>query len=165
MSGVLAAIGIGSNVGDRRGHIESARATLEQLPRTALLRVSTVSETEAVGPISQGRYLNAAALVHTEFPPLELLGHLLEIERARGRRRETEQRWGPRTLDLDLLLYGDLVIDEPGLSLPHPRMHERLFVLGPLAEIAPDLPVPTLGRTVRELRDTLRAAASQSAPP
>ena len=95
-----------------------------------------------VGPIPQGPYLNAAALLSTTLSPRALLDHLQSIERSRNRDRTTEQRWGPRTLDLDLLVFGDYAGDQPGLTLPHTRLRERAFVLIPLAAIAPDLPIP-----------------------
>jgi 2-amino-4-hydroxy-6-hydroxymethyldihydropteridine diphosphokinase len=148
---VTAAIALGTNLGDRRAHIAFAFDALARLPDSKLIASSRVVETAPVGPVEQGDYLNAAAVLETNLPARDLLGHLLSIERLRGRDRAREQRWGPRTLDLDLLLYGDRIIDEPGLAVPHPRLHERLFVLGPLAEVAPDLVVPGLGRTVEQL--------------
>jgi 2-amino-4-hydroxy-6-hydroxymethyldihydropteridine diphosphokinase len=124
-------------------------------------RLSPLLETDPVGGPQQGRYLNAAAELKTNLSPQDLLEALLAIERRSGRDRTV--RWGPRTLDLDLLLYDDLVCDEPGLTVPHPRMHERLFVLDPLCEIAPNLTHPVLGRTVRELRAGL--AGGVDTPP
>lgn len=108
-------------------------------------------ETEPVGPPGQERYLNAAAVIATALTPRDLLGRLLAIEASRGRVRPDPVRWGPRTLDLDLLLFGNLTIDEPGLTVPHPRLAERLFVLRPLAEVAGQCTVPGTGRTVMEL--------------
>jgi 2-amino-4-hydroxy-6-hydroxymethyldihydropteridine diphosphokinase len=105
----------------------------------------------------QGRYLNAAVLLSTTMPARDLLDALLDIERNAGRDRSGGERWSARTLDLDLLLFGDATIDEPGLVVPHPRMHERLFVLAPLAEIAPHLPVPGLNANVGELLATCTA--------
>lgn len=153
-------IGIGSNLGDRLGYIARSREALSHLPRTIMLAFSSVHETEPVGPAGQGRYLNAAAAVETQLTPAELLSHLREIERMCG--RERRERWGPRTLDLDLLLYNGLIIDAPGLRVPHPRMHERSFVLDPLCEIAPDAIHPLLRRPIRELRDGLQGASSET---
>lgn len=152
---VTAFIALGSNLasglGDRRSHIEAAFGAIGRLEGTRLSARSAVIETDPVGPPGQSRYLNAAAGVVTTLAPRELLDLLIGIERSRGRDRSREQRWGPRTLDLDLLLYGDLIIREPGLVVPHPRLHERTFVLEPLSQIAPEVVVPGLGRTVSEL--------------
>lgn len=145
----FACIGIGTNLGDRRAHLELATRELRHLPATDTVHLSPTYETEPVGPGEQGRFLNAAAAIETTLPPGELLGHLLRIERLAGREREV--KWGPRTLDLDLLLYDDRIIETEDLTLPHPHMHERWFVLKPLNDIAPEAIHPTLGKTVREL--------------
>jgi 2-amino-4-hydroxy-6-hydroxymethyldihydropteridine diphosphokinase len=131
-------VGLGANLGDREATI---RAALELL---APARVSTLIETEPWGYAEQPRYLNAVAEVETDEGPRALLDRLLEIERQLGRTREGP-RYGPRTIDLDLLLYGDEQLDEPGLVVPHQRLHERAFVLVPLAELAPELVVPGRG--------------------
>ncbi len=159
-SSVVAYIALGSNLGDRRGHLD---AGLEQLGRSPGITVAAVSrfvETEPVGPPGQGPYLNAAARLRTSLVPADLLRAMLAVERDRGRDRSEGERWGPRTLDLDLLLYGDRILEEPGLEVPHPRMHERIFVLGPLAEVGPDAVHPVLGRTVRELLASVGPAAT-----
>ena len=145
----LAYVGLGANLGDRERNIRHAVTRLG--PR----RVSTLRETEPVGYVDQPPFLNGVAEVETDLTPRALLERLLEIERELGRKRNGV-RYGPRTLDLDLLLYEDVEIDEPGLTLPHPRMHERRFVLEPLAELAPDLVVPGRGR----VRDLLAALDS-----
>lgn len=140
---VFAYIGLGSNLGDRRAMIADA---LEQLrPR----RVSAIVETDPVDRADQPRFLNAVAEIETDLPPEELLRSLLETERRLGRVRG--ERWGPRTIDLDLLLYGDLRVEAESLSVPHPHLHRRRFVLEGLAELCPDQSVPGVGRTVREL--------------
>jgi len=142
-------IGLGSNLGDRDASLRAALDALAATPGVRVRRVSAFRETEPVGGPPQGAFLNAAAEIETDLPPRALLDRLLAIESSLGRRREV--RWGPRLIDLDLLLYDDLVVDEPGLRVPHPLMHERRFVLGPLAEINPGLRHPLLGKTVLEL--------------
>lgn len=149
-------IALGSNLGDRHANIRAAVDSLAKLPGTELLRVSTIIETEPVGPPGQDRYLNGVAHVRTTLSPRELLQHLLRIELERGRDRANSPRWGSRTLDLDLLLFGDHIIDGPGLTVPHPRLRERLFVLEPLAEIAREQRLPPDGRTTGELLESLR---------
>jgi 2-amino-4-hydroxy-6-hydroxymethyldihydropteridine diphosphokinase len=147
---VTAYVALGSNVGDRRGYLDRARAQLRGRPGVSATRASSVYETAPVGgPAGQGPYLNAAAEFITDLSPDEFLGLLQAVEEGLGRVRQ--ERHGPRTLDLDLLLYGGLVQDDPRLTLPHPRLHERAFVLVPLAEIAPGAVHPTLRKTVAEL--------------
>jgi 2-amino-4-hydroxy-6-hydroxymethyldihydropteridine diphosphokinase len=146
----VAFIGLGSNLGDRE---ENVRAALERLSELGPLRASTVRETDPVGLTEQPMFLNAVAEVRTDLPARKLLASLLAIERDLGRDRTVEQRWGPRTIDLDLLLYGGEVVDEPGLTVPHPRLAERLFVLEPLHELAPDLVLPD-GRRIKDLLAT-----------
>lgn len=142
-------IALGSNVGDRRAHLERALVGLARTPSTRLLRSSRWIETAPVGgPAGQGPYLNGVAELETELGPRELLERLQSLERDAGRLRTVEG--APRTLDLDLLLHGETRVDEPDLVLPHPRMEQRTFVLGPLAELAPDLVLPRSGRTVAE---------------
>lgn len=138
-------IALGSNLGDRAATVRSALAELAASPGVEVVAVSALAETDPVGYADQPRFLNGAAAVETSLPPRELLELLLEIERRHGRVREGVPAQGPRTLDLDLLLYGEAEIDEPGLRVPHPRLHERAFVLEPLAELDPALEVPGKG--------------------
>lgn len=153
-------VALGSNLGDRAATLRRAAAELDRLPGTRLERLSRFMETPPEGPPGQGPYLNAAAQLRSELPPRRLLEALLEIERSHGRLRDPQQRHGPRTLDLDLLLHGDLVLAEPGLTLPHPRLHERRFVLAPLAEIAPRLRHPLRGSSIESLLRSLAATAA-----
>ena len=141
----LAAIGLGANLGDAAATLREAIAELARLPRTELLRASRLYRTPAWGVTEQPDFINAVALVETALPPRDLLDALLAIERSFGRTRLDGERWGPRTLDLDLLLHGDAMIDEPGLRVPHPHLHERAFALLPLAEIAPEVEIPGIG--------------------
>src|SRR5712671_3070868 len=157
-SPVTAHIALGSNLGDRETHLRSALAELARLPGTRLVAQSAFLETAPVGP-PQPAYLNAAATLDTSLPPRALLEHLLAIERTHHRTRDADSRWGPRTLDLDLLLYGNLTLSEPGLTIPHPLMHTRRFVLEPLAQIAPLAHIPTLGITVEQALRVLEAPA------
>jgi 2-amino-4-hydroxy-6-hydroxymethyldihydropteridine diphosphokinase len=137
-------VGLGANLGDREGTIERALELLRAEPAIEVVAVSRLRETDPVGYFDQPRFLNGAAAVETELSPRELLERLLAVERALGRAREGP-RFGPRTIDLDLLLYGDRVVAEPGLRVPHPRLHERQFALEPLAELDPSLVVPGAG--------------------
>jgi 2-amino-4-hydroxy-6-hydroxymethyldihydropteridine diphosphokinase len=141
---VTAFIGVGSNVGDRAAHVAFAFDALDRAAGIRLVRRSTIHETAPVGPPGQGPYLNAVVELAVSLAPVELLRVLLDIERRCGRDRATEIRFGPRTLDLDILTWGAAApggarIDSPGLVVPHPRMHDRQFVLVPLAELDPDL--------------------------
>ena len=139
----VAYVGLGSNLGDREATI---RAALAALP--GVFAVSELRETDPVGVTEQPAFLNGAAALETELSPRELLASLLAVERELG--RERRERWGPRTIDLDLLLYGTETVDEPGMTVPHPRLHERRFALEPLADLDPELVVPGRGR-VRDL--------------
>jgi 2-amino-4-hydroxy-6-hydroxymethyldihydropteridine diphosphokinase len=138
-------VGIGSNLGEPESQIGSAVELLAAEDGIELVAVSTLRETEPVGYLDQPSFLNGAARVETELPARELLKRLLAIESRLGRVRGEGRRFGPRTIDLDLLVNGDQTIDEPGLTVPHPRLAERRFVLEPLAELAPDLEIPGLG--------------------
>jgi 2-amino-4-hydroxy-6-hydroxymethyldihydropteridine diphosphokinase len=135
-------LGLGSNLGDRDATL---RRALEYLARRVdIVAVSSFRDTEPWGRRDQPRFLNAAVAVETELSPRALLDTLLAVEQELGRTREGA-RWGPRTIDLDLLLFGTLELDEPGLTVPHPRLHERRFALEPLAELDPELVVPGRG--------------------
>lgn len=153
--GVDVYVALGSNLGDREAHLTAAVEALRARPGVRITAVSRVYETDPVGPPPQGPYLNAVVRLRTRLPPRELLETLLEIEAAQGRQRESG-RDRARTLDLDLLFYGSLTLDEPGLRVPHPRLHERGFVLGPLRDLAPALVHPRLGKTVEELARNVR---------
>ena len=134
-----------SALGRRRSVARSSSSG--EIEGVELIAVSSLRETAPWGPVEQPAFLNGAAVLETELEPQALLEALLELERRLGRRRDepTAERWGPRVIDLDLLLYGDLVVDRPGLRVPHPRLHERRFALEPLAELAPEAVVPGRG--------------------
>jgi 2-amino-4-hydroxy-6-hydroxymethyldihydropteridine diphosphokinase len=147
----MAYVGLGSNLGDRERLIARAAELI------GAVRVSTVIETEPWGYGDQPMFLNAVAELETQLTPRQLLDHLLDVERRLGRERIGPQ-WGPRTIDLDLLLYGDQTIDEPGLVVPHPRLAMREFVLRPLAELVPSLKIPGIGT----VQDTLAGLSSEA---
>lgn len=144
-------IALGSNLGDRDTNIRGGMDAIALLKDTEVLARSSIIETDPVGPEGQGPYLNAAVHIRTDLAPRDLLEQLLRIEGEYGRDRSDAQRWGPRTLDLDILVYSDQIIDEPGLTVPHPRLAERTFVLVPLAEIAPEIQIPGHRETPRAL--------------
>jgi len=140
-------IALGSNLGDRQQTILAALDCLNQSNGIRVTKVSSLLENPAVGgPVDSPAFLNAAAEIETELEPLALLGQLLKIERSLGRHRR--EKWGPRSIDLDLLLYGSLIIQVEGLIVPHPLMHQRRFVLEPLAEIAAEVVPPGLAKTI-----------------
>jgi 2-amino-4-hydroxy-6-hydroxymethyldihydropteridine diphosphokinase len=139
-------VALGSNLGDREGTLRSALQALAAEPGIDVVAVSRFYDTEPVGYVDQPRFLNGAAALETELPARELLERLLAVELRFGRSREDVAPQGPRTLDLDLLLYGDAEIDEPGLRVPHPRLHVRRFVLEPLVDLDPALEVPGNGQ-------------------
>jgi 2-amino-4-hydroxy-6-hydroxymethyldihydropteridine diphosphokinase len=139
-------VGLGSNLGDREAAILRALARLQDEPELRLVRVSSLRETEPVGYVDQPQFLNGVAELETELPARDLLTRLLAIERELGRTRGEGPTLGPRTIDLDLLLYGEETIAEAGLQVPHPRMHERRFALEPLAELDPSAVIPGRGQ-------------------
>jgi 2-amino-4-hydroxy-6-hydroxymethyldihydropteridine diphosphokinase len=154
---IRAYVGLGGNVGFAEETLRAAIRACDALPSTRLACASRLYRTPAWGRVEQPAFVNAVAAMDTMLAPRALLDALLGIERAHGRDRDAEaQRWGPRTLDLDLLLYGDAVIGEPGLHVPHPHLHERAFVLVPLCEIAPEAVIPGIGPA----RDALAAMAT-----
>ena len=150
---VCAFVGVGANLGDRERTIRTALERLGEREDVDVVAVSALRETDPVGYVDQPRFLNAAAELRTSLEPRALLEALLAVERELGRTRDGP-RFGPRSIDLDLLLYDDVVLDEPGLTLPHPRLHERRFALEPLSELAPGLEVPGRG-TVESLMASL----------
>jgi 2-amino-4-hydroxy-6-hydroxymethyldihydropteridine diphosphokinase len=138
-------VALGSNLGDREGTLRAAVAALAAEAGIEVVGVSSFRDTEPVGVVDQPRFLNGAVAIETDLPARTLLDVLLALERRFGRVREGVPLRGPRTLDLDLLVYGEGQIDEPGLTVPHPRLHERRFVLEPLVELAPELELPGRG--------------------
>jgi 2-amino-4-hydroxy-6-hydroxymethyldihydropteridine diphosphokinase len=150
---VHACIGLGANLGLPVQSLRRAAAALAALPDTRLLALSRFYRSPAWGRLDQPDFVNAAALLQTRLAPRALLEALLRIEREAGRERDPDSRWGPRVLDLDLLLYAGRAIDLPGLRVPHPHLHQRAFALVPLAEIAPAEPFPGHGTVADALRD------------
>ncbi len=148
-------IGLGSNLGEREQHLKAALTAIASLPETRLGRVSSLYDTAPVGDLEQPNFLNAVAQVETDLTARQLMWNLLLIERRLGRVRHPSRRFGPRVIDLDLLLFGDQVLDAEELVVPHPEMHRRGFVLAPLTEIEPGLVHPLLGRTMLELFEAL----------
>lgn len=150
----LAYVSIGTNLGDRAAQLDFAVRSLDELPTTRVAALSPIFETDPVGPPPQGTYLNAVVRLATALAPRALLDALLAIERAAGRERGA--RNAARSLDLDLLLYGDCIVEEPGLSVPHPRLAERAFILEPLAALAPNLLHPQLAESIESLAARVR---------
>ncbi len=150
---IRAYVALGANLGQPAATVKAALATLAKIPDTALVTVSSLYQTAPVGLKHQPDFINAVAVLDTDLAPQDLLTALFELEARFGRSRSVPN--APRTLDLDLLLFGDIELDEAQLTLPHPRMHQRAFVLAPLAEIAPDCLVPGRGR-VQDLLDGCR---------
>jgi 2-amino-4-hydroxy-6-hydroxymethyldihydropteridine diphosphokinase len=146
----IAFVALGANLGDRLGTLRAAVAALASIPRVSLLAASSAWDTAPVGPPDQPRYLNAAVALRTSRSPRELLAELLEIEKRFGRDRDGS-RWTARTLDLDIILFGNAIVSEGDLAVPHPRFRERAFVLLPLAEIAGNARDPVTGESVESL--------------
>jgi 2-amino-4-hydroxy-6-hydroxymethyldihydropteridine diphosphokinase len=138
-------VGLGANLGPREATLLRAVDLIAALPGVEVLELSTFRETEPVGVADQPEFVNGALAVETTLSARELLDGLLGVERDLGRTREDGERWGPRTIDLDLLVYGAETVAEPGLTVPHPRLHERRFALEPLAELEPELDIPGRG--------------------
>jgi len=159
-------LGLGSNLGDRAAALRGALDAVATLPHTQITGQSPAYETAPMGPQDQGPYLNMAAQIQTTLSPDELIQALQGIEAAMGRATPDQRRyWGPREIDIDLLLYGDERIDTPALTVPHPGLAERWFVLKPLADLAPDLMHPTLSRSIAELLSTVEAVQVKEATP
>jgi len=146
-------LGVGSNLGNREIFLERAQGLLKKLPEVRFVRSSSVIETQPVGGPPQGKFLNTVWEIETSFSPEELKAHLQTIETELGRKRTI--RNAPREIDLDILFYGDRIVKEKGLEIPHPRLHERFFVLNPLSEIAPQKIHPQRRKTVKELLEKL----------
>jgi len=157
-------IGVGSNEGERLERISSAIRALAATPQVRVVQMAMIIETEPVGGPPQPAYLNTVLELDTSLEPMELLRTLQRIEQRLGR-QPSAQRWGPRPIDLDLLLYDDRVVQQPTLCIPHPRMHERRFVLEPLAQLAPDVLHPVLRRPIKELLAELASASALAASP
>ena len=156
-------IAIGSNLGDRHAYLEAGLKEVAALPGTRLTAVSRAYETPPLGPVAQPDFLNAIFAVETSLAPEPLLAALLAAEKKHQRQRRIH--WGPRTLDLDLLLYGERVVESATLTLPHPHMHERSFVLVPLCEIAPRLSHPVTGRPFADYLATLNGREAKAIGP
>jgi len=142
-------LGLGSNIGDRKSYLDGAISALKKETDITLARISSFYDTAPVGNVNQGRFLNAVIEIETRLKPEKLLDIIMDIENELGRVRT--ERWGPRTIDIDILTFGDLVYETERLSIPHPLMHERMFVLKPLAELAPAFRHPVFGATAAEM--------------
>jgi len=158
---ITAFVGLGGNLGDAVATLRSALQALNGLPESHLLRASSLYRTPAWGLQQQADFINGVAMLETRLDPRALLEALLGVERDFGRERQAGSRWGPRTLDMDLLLYGGATIAEPGLHVPHPHLHERAFALVPLLEIDPDILIPGQG-PARDALSSLDISAIRS---
>ena len=146
-------LGLGSNIGDRVRSLKRAEKLISEIDGVIVVSSASLYETEPVGIVNQPSFINSALKIETTLHPAELLGRLKEIERKMG--RVDAVRWGPRIIDIDILLFGNIVVNEKGLTIPHPEMTKRAFVLVPLSEIAPDVIHPILQKSIRELVDEL----------
>lgn len=154
IASVISYIGFGSNMGDRRTYCEEAVRLVSQFPKTSVVSVSSLYETEPLERTDQEWFINCVGAVRTELGPMELFGACQEVERFLGRKRTA--RYGPRTIDLDILFYGDRVIQDPPLNIPHPKVHERRFAMEPLVEIAPNFVHPVLIQTAVQILNAIR---------
>jgi len=148
-------ISAGSNIGDRIGYLQQANILLKDTPGVEVSAISSIYETEPVGYKDQEWFANAVLKIETDLSPSDLLAERLRIESKLGRERKDEERWGPRTLDLDILFYDSEVVSEDDLRIPHPRMHERAYALVPMLELDPDFIHPIIGKTVLEIHNEL----------
>ncbi|MDP2942315.1 MAG: 2-amino-4-hydroxy-6-hydroxymethyldihydropteridine diphosphokinase [Candidatus Omnitrophota bacterium] len=160
MGKIRALVGLDSNLGDRRGYIEKAVEELKRSGAVEVIKVSSLYETEPVGGPPQGKYLDGVAEIRTMLAPRTLMALLKEIEKKVGR-TPSDVRWGPREIDLDILLFDDIIIDEPDLKIPHPLLHLRDFMLEPICEIAPNLIHPVLQKSVADILSELKAGQGQ----
>lgn len=151
---ICAFIGIGSNLGDKSKNIEDAIRLVSELDSTKVVKISSFYKTEPVGYVDQDWYVNAVIKIVTNLPPKELLSSLLKIEKDLG--REREKKWGPRIIDLDILFYEDLIVNEKGVMIPHPHLHERNFVLKPFCDIEPGFVHPIFKKDISTLYSELQ---------
>ena len=157
-------LGLGSNLGDREAMLRGALDAIDAMPGTCMVKASPMYETAPMGPQNQGPYMNMAAKITTSLSPSALIAALQQVEAGLGRvAPEHRRHWGPRQIDIDVLLIGDAVIDEPGLTVPHPGLQDRWFVLKPLADLAPDVIHPILRQPIVELLAQVDEPASQGA--
>lgn len=161
---MIAYIGIGSNLGNRKKNLTQAIGLLKRDKNISLIKKSRFYETEPLGGLPQGKFLNGALKIQTDYSPEELLWELKKIESILGRKK-TNLRWGPRTLDLDILFYGDCIMKNSYLTLPHPEIAKRTFVLKPLAQIAPNFRHPVLKKTIKQLWQEIASGKDETNSP